>query len=83
VQVGPTYADARSGALPPYGGAAAPTWTGGAIRLKVKATGPGGAFPYTCCYQLQLRSHKRTIVNCDYSDWGHSNYTEYSFNVTV
>ena len=84
VQVGPTYADARSGALPPYGGATAPTWTGGAIRLKVKATGTGGAFPYTCCYQLQLRSHKRTIVNCDdWDDWGHINYTEYSFNVVV
>jgi hypothetical protein len=83
IQVGPTYADARSGALPPYGGATAPMWAGGAIRLKVKATGQGGAFPYTCCYQLQLRSHKRTIVSCDYSDWGHHNYTEYSFNVVV
>ena len=82
-QVGPSYADARSANPPPYGGATAPTWHGGALRLKVKATGPGGAFPYTCCYQLELRAHKRTIVSCDYSIWGHTNYTEYSFNVVV
>jgi hypothetical protein len=82
-QVGPTYTQARSANPPPYGGAAAPTWHGGAMRLKVKATGPGGAFPYTCCYQLELRSHKRTIVDCNYSDWSHTNYTEYSFNITV
>jgi len=82
-QVGPTYTDARSANLPPYGGAVAPTWHGGAMRLEVPATGPGGAFPETCCYQLELRSHKRTIVDCNYSDWGHTNYTEYSFNISV
>lgn len=82
-QVGPTYTDARSANPPPNGGASAPIWHGGVMRLKVKATGPGGAFPYTCCYQLELRSHKRTIVDCDYSLWGHANYTEYSFTVVV
>lgn len=82
-QVGPTYADALSANPPPYGGATSPTWNGGAMRLQVKATGPGGAFPETCCYQLELRSHKRTIVDCNYSDWSHTNYTEYSFNITV
>ena len=75
--VGPSYADALAG------GAVSPTWRGGAIRLTVPATGPGGAFPYTCCYQLELRSHKRTIVDCNYTDWGHTNYTEYSFNIAI
>jgi len=82
-QVGPSYADARSANPPPFGGATAPTWNGGVIRLRVKATGVGGAFPYTCCYQLELRGHKRTIVSCDYSIWGHANYSETSFNITV
>jgi hypothetical protein len=76
-QVGPNYAAAR------LAGAVAPTWTGGVVRLKVKATGPGGAFPYTCCYQLELRGHKRTIVNCDHSLWGHTNLSEYSFTIVV
>ena len=49
----------------------------------MKATGPGGAFPYTCCYQLELRAHKRTIVNCDQSLWGHVNLSEYSFTIVV
>ena len=83
VQVGPSYADARSANPAPHGGASAPVWTGGVIRLTVKATGPGGAFPYTCCYQLELRAHKRTIVNCDQSLWGHVNLSEYSFTIVV
>lgn len=83
VQVGPTYADARSANPPPHGGASAPVWRGGVIRLRVRATGPGGAFPYTCCYQLELRAHKRTIVNCDHSLWGHANLSEYSFTIVV
>jgi len=76
-QVGPTYDAARAD------GAVAPVWNGGAMRLTVKATGAGGAFPYTCCYQLELRAHKRTVVSCDYSDWGHTNTTEHSFTVSV
>jgi hypothetical protein len=79
-QVGPNYYQARSPNPPPAGGAAAPTWNGGAIRLEVLAR---LAFPETCCYQLELRAHKRTVVNCDYSDWGHTNYSEYSFMITV
>jgi hypothetical protein len=83
LQVGPTYAAARSANPPPLGGAAAPVWNGGVIRLRVRATGPDGAFPYTCCYQLELRAHKRTIVNCDHSLWGHANLSEYSFAIVV
>jgi hypothetical protein len=76
-QVGPSYANARAG------GAVAPTWHGGAIRLTVDAK---KAFPKTCCYQLELRTHKRTIYHCDmglHTLWGHTNYTEYSFLVNV
>jgi hypothetical protein len=77
VQVGPDYKAAR------LAGAASPVWHGGAVRLTVKATGRDGAFPETCCYQLELRAHKRTIVNCDHSDWGHTNLSEYSFTIEV
>ncbi len=79
-QVGPSYALARSAAPPPDGGAVAPIWHGGALRLEVSAS---DVFPITCCYQLELRAHKRTIVNCDGSLWGHTNYSEYSFLVEV
>jgi hypothetical protein len=79
VQVGPRYTDARSGALPPYGGAVAPTWAGGAVRLEMKAA---KAFPKTCCYQIQLRVYKRTIVSCQY-DFDHYNVSEYSFMITL
>lgn len=74
VQVGPTYADALV-AIP---AAASPTWHGGAIRYKVRAV---DAFPESCCYQLELRAIKRTIVNCGSTD--HRNYSEYSFMVEV
>ncbi len=80
VQVGPTYAHARSANLPPYGGAVAPIWSGGGIRLRMKAA---DAFPISCCYQLELRAHKRTIVNCSYSLWGHTNLSERSFMIVV
>jgi hypothetical protein len=73
-QVGPNYFAAR------LAGAAAPTWNGGAIRLQVPAA---AAFPETCCYQLELRAHKRTVANCNYSDWNHTNYSEYSFMIVV
>jgi len=73
-QVGPNYSLALAqGAISPY-------WAGGAIRLQVKAK---LVFPVTCCYQLELRAHKRTIVNCDESLWGHTNYSEFSFLVEV
>jgi hypothetical protein len=83
VQVGPNYWQARSANPPPAGGAVAPTWRGGAIRLEVPAAGPSGAFPETCCYQLELRAHKRTVVSCNHSLWGHTNYSEYSFMIVV
>ncbi|HEX6125307.1 MAG TPA: carboxypeptidase-like regulatory domain-containing protein [Pyrinomonadaceae bacterium] len=82
VQVGPNYG------TPVYGpgstalsqGATAPVWRGGAIRLEVSAA---DAFPETCCYQLELIAHKRTIVSCDYSLWGHSNKSTYALGITV
>ncbi len=74
-QVGPGYSDARTQIIGP---AAAPTWKGGAMRLEMDAK---NAFPDTCCYQLELRAHKRTIVNCSHSLWGHTNYSEYSFMI--
>ena len=46
--------------------------------MKAKAV-----FEESCCYQLELRAHKRTIVNCDESLWGHVNYSEYSFMIVV
>ena len=77
-QVGPDYATAR---VAPQN-AAAPTWTGGAIRLSIPAVGPSGAFPLSCCYQLELRAYKRTIVNCVANN-AHRNLSERSFQVTV
>ncbi len=74
-QVGPDYAAART--LPQTG--AAPTWTGGAIRLSMSAA---VAFPESCCYQLELRAYKRTIVNC-LANNEHRNLSERSFQVTV
>lgn len=74
VHVGPGYFNAR------LDGAAPPVWAGGGIRLRVKAI---EAFPETCCYQLELRAHKRTMVDWNYSDWNHTNYSEYSFMILV
>lgn len=34
-----------------------------------------------CRYQLELRAHKRTIVDCGGGLWGHTNYSEYSLTV--
>ena len=73
-QVGPAYAAALGQ------GAASPLWHGGALRLRVKAK---AAFPVTCCYQLELRAHKRTIANCDYSLDGQANLSETSFMIAV
>lgn len=75
LQVGPNYAAARS--FPQN--APAPTWAGGAIRLSVSAA---LAFPESCCYQLELRAYKRTIVNC-VNDLAHRNLSERSFQVSV
>lgn len=61
-------------------GATAPTWRAGGLRLTIPDL--RHAFPETCCYQLELRVYKRTVVSCDY------NYTPwklsfYSLTVVV
>ena len=76
-QRGPNYHDAL------LQGAASPTWQGGVLHLELPATGPGGAFPYTCCYLLKLNAFKRTIVDCSYSRDGQANSSEYSFTIIV
>jgi hypothetical protein len=55
--VGNTYAKAK------VEGAPAPIWKGGGMRLHIPDL--HGAFPQTCCYQIELRVYNRTIVNCD------------------
>jgi hypothetical protein len=75
-QVGPTYGDARS-----TQGAVAPTWAGGTYRLTI--TNLSEVFPVTCCYALDLRAYKRTIVNCNNSFEGHANRSTYTLTVTV
>jgi hypothetical protein len=66
-------------------GAVAPSWTGGRYRLTMPVT---EAFPEPCCYQLELRAWKRTIIG---SKSGHTftcsgdnrNQTHYSIGVGV
>ena len=58
-------------------GAVSPTWRGGAYRLTLTAAETHSMFPKPCCYQLELRASKRTIVGC--SSAVHENLTEYSF----
>lgn len=80
-QVGPTYGQALGQ------GAAAPTWNGGTYRLTVPV---GQAFPEPCCYQLELRAWKRTVVGgqsgvvffCEHG-FAHSNLSEYTIGVGV
>jgi hypothetical protein len=79
--VGPTYGEALAD------GAAAPHWHGGRYRLTVNAD---EAFPEPCCYQLELRAWKRTVVGgqsginfkCAGS-YPHNNLTEYTLGVGV
>lgn len=92
-QVGPYYGYSVVSLSALNQGAVSPYWGGGAIRLVVKAKGDpnglcqGGAFPYTCCYLLQLVAHKRTIggstYGCDHSYWNQYNISEISFTITV
>jgi len=70
---GPTYGQALAQ------GATAPHWYGGNMRLQVPAN---QAFPEPCCYQLELRAWKRTVVNCDH-DYPHRNRSEYTIGVGV
>ena len=76
-QAGPTYGQARS----PAQGATAPTWHGGSYRLTI--TNLSEAFPITCCYALDLRAYKRTIVNCNSSFQGHANRSTYTLTVNT
>ncbi len=83
-QVGPSYADPNPVLSAINQGASSPHWAGGGMRLTVKAK---AVFPYTCCYELRLIAHKRTIggggTSCDHSFWNQYNQTEYSFTITV
>jgi len=76
LQVGPTYGNA----LNPPQNAPSPTWAGGRIRLHIPDLRT--AFRITCCYQLELRAYKRTIVDC-YHGAAHNNLTEYSLTVII
>ena len=79
-QAGPNYGAARAGTTPENMPAAvAPTWHGGRMRLTV--TNIREAFPDPCCYLLDLRAYKRTIVNCD-EDYDHRNRSTLTFTVT-
>ncbi len=71
---GPDYGAAQAQ------GAAAPLWRAGGLRLTVPDL--RDAFPETCCYQLELRVYKRTIVGCDY-DYTPQKLTYYSLTVVV
>lgn len=76
LQVGPTYGEALT--LPQT--AIAPTWAGGRLRLHLPDL--KAAFRETCCYQLELRAYKRTIVSCHYGA-AHYNLSEYSITVIL
>ena len=81
MQVGPTYGEALGQ------GAVAPHWYGGSYRLSVPVA---QAFPEPCCYQLELRGYKRTVVGgmagitftCEHG-YAHNNLTEYTLGVGV
>lgn len=66
-------------------GAVAPHWEGGAYRLTLPLE---EAFPEPCCYQLELRAYKRTVVGYGSGCYGYivsinGNRTEYSLGVGV
>ncbi len=71
--IGPRY----GGAL--LQGATAPKWEGGQLRLTI--TNGVAAFPEPCCYLLDLRAYKRTIVSCD-DDYEHRNRSTMTLSVT-
>jgi hypothetical protein len=75
VQVGPTYGQALDVAQ----GAVAPHWRGGRYKLTVSV---GEAFPVPCCYQLELRAWKRTVVTCE-DEYDHWNLSQYTIGVGV
>lgn len=66
-------------------GETAPHWRGGRYKLTLPLT---EAFPDPCCYQLELRAFKRTVVGNGSSCSGYhvntnGNRTEYSIGVGV
>jgi hypothetical protein len=71
---GPTYGEALGQ------GATAPGWDGGRYRLTIPSA--ASAFQEPCCYQLELRASKRTIVSCS-GGHAHHNLTEYSIGVGI
>ena len=80
-QIGPYYGHGNPAISALDQGAISPIWHGGALRLQVPAH---LAFKETCCYQLELRAYKRTIVNCSEAfSVGHRNKSEYSFMIVV
>lgn len=71
---GPTYGQALSqGATQPY-------WGGGIMTLTVPAN---KAFPDPCCYQLELKAYKRTVVSCSSGYYSHCNLSEFTLGVGV
>ncbi|MBC8076904.1 MAG: hypothetical protein H7Y32_12570 [Chloroflexales bacterium] len=72
--VGPDYGAALGQ------GAAAPNWRAGGLRLTVPDL--RNAFPETCCYQLELRVYKRSVVSCDH-DYTPAKLSYYSLTVVV
>jgi hypothetical protein len=71
---GPDYGAARTQ------GATAPAWRGGGLRLHIPDL--RAAFPETCCYQLELRVYKRSVVSCNY-DFTPWKLSYYSLTVVV
>jgi hypothetical protein len=77
--VGPNYGDANPLRSALNQGAVAPHWYGGTFRLTVPAK---LAFPETCCYQLELRAYKRTIVG-SFDGYAYANLSEYSIMIVL
>ncbi len=69
--LGPFYSDALGN------GAASPIWHGGDYAVEVPVD---SVFEITCCYQLELRARKRTIVSCSGHEL-HRNLSERSFMI--
>lgn len=66
-------------------GAVAPTWHGGTYTLRIRLE---DAFPDPCCYQLDLRAWKRTVVGSPSGllftcSGQHHNRTEYTLGIGV
>ncbi|MET0341720.1 MAG: carboxypeptidase-like regulatory domain-containing protein [Polyangiales bacterium] len=74
--VGPDYGAVRS---PPQS-AAGPTWHGGGLRLTIPDA--RHAFPETCCYQIELRAYKRSVVSCNHT-FSLQKLSYYSLTVVV